>query len=255
MSITLFLGLVAAHFFGSLFLHSFFLHRYSTHRQFTMSPGWEKFFFILTWLAQGPSAMSPKSYAILHLEHHAHSDTEHDPHSPLNFSNKKWGSDFLIAMPKMMMATIKAIREIKHGVHRVVVLYRERKFPEWQEFESFSQTTTGNILTSLMYIALYAAFAPVWWCWLFLPITLINGGIQGAIVNWCGHMWGYRNFNSPDNSKNTWVLSTVMLGELFQNNHHEDPDNANFARKWFEFDPAYVVIIILDTLRIIQLKR
>jgi stearoyl-CoA desaturase (delta-9 desaturase) len=94
----------------------------------------------------------------------------------------------------------------------------------------------------------------VWWCWLFLPFTLANGAIQGAIVNWCGHMWGYRNFNLKDNSKNTWVLSTVMLGELYQNNHHQDQDNPNFGVKWFELDPTYFIIYIFDKVGIVKIK-
>ena len=75
------------------------------------------------------------------------------------------------------------------------------------------------------------------------------GPIHGAIVNWCGHKYGYANFDNGDKSKNSTPFDFFMLGELFQNNHHKRPNNANFAAKWFEFDPVYPgnEIYALDT--------
>jgi stearoyl-CoA desaturase (delta-9 desaturase) len=43
------------------------------------------------------------------------------------------------------------------------------------------------------------------------------------------------------------------MGELFQNNHHYQKDNPNFARKWFEFDMTFFVMRILNRVRIIRL--
>ena len=66
----------------SLFFHSAFLHRYSTHSAFAMSPRMEKIWHFLTWFFQGSSYLLVRGYAIMHREHHAHSDTKDDPHSP-----------------------------------------------------------------------------------------------------------------------------------------------------------------------------
>jgi stearoyl-CoA desaturase (delta-9 desaturase) len=46
-----------------------------------------------------------------------------------------------------------------------------------------------------------------------------------------------------------------MLGELFQNNHHRRPNSANFAAKWFEFDPVYPIMKLLHWVRIIKLRK
>ena len=75
------------HWYGSLFFQSFFLHRYAAHGMFTMSKGWERFFYWSTYVAMGSSYLTPRAYAILHRLHHAHSDTENDPHSPHNSNN------------------------------------------------------------------------------------------------------------------------------------------------------------------------
>src|SRR4026208_874857 len=79
------LAFFVTHWLLSVFCQTFFLHRYGAHRMFTMSKGWERFFHLLTYVAQGSSYLNPRGYAILHRQHHAYSDTEQDPHSPLNF--------------------------------------------------------------------------------------------------------------------------------------------------------------------------
>ena len=81
------------------------------------------------------------------------------------------------------------------------------------------------------------------------------GPIHGAIVNWCGHKYGYATFSNGDRSKNTLNLDFITMGELFQNNHHRYPTRPNFAVRWFEIDPGYQVIRILSWLRIVDLGK
>jgi stearoyl-CoA desaturase (delta-9 desaturase) len=78
------------------------------------------------------------------------------------------------------------------------------------------------------------------------------GPIHGFIVNWFGHTTGYRNYNDlKDNSKNTLPFDFLMMGELYQNNHHKKPNNINFAKRWFELDLGFLFSIILKKMRII----
>ena len=81
------------------------------------------------------------------------------------------------------------------------------------------------------------------------------GPIHGGIVNWCGHKYGYSNFDNKDKSKNTTPFDFLMLGELFQNNHHKYPNSPNFAKKWFEFDPVYPFMRLLHWVGIIKLRK
>jgi stearoyl-CoA desaturase (delta-9 desaturase) len=80
------------------------------------------------------------------------------------------------------------------------------------------------------------------------------GPVHGAIVNWCGHKYGYRNFASDDVSRNTLPFDFLTGGELFQNNHHESAMSPNFAARWFEIDPTYQVMRVLAALKVIDMR-
>ena len=226
----------------SVFFQTFFLHRYGAHRQFTMSKRWERFFHLCTYLAQGSSFLSPRGYAILHRMHHAYSDTPKDPHSPRNFGN----------VLSMMWATKHRYDDFAY--YRVAPEPRfEGGMPEWPLIDKLGQSWVMRLGWVGAYTAFYFAFASSPWLFLLLPLHFVMGPIHGAIVNWCGHRYGYKNFESEDDSKNTLVFDFVTLGELFQNNHHEFSMSPNFAARRFELDPTYLAIKAFAALGIIDL--
>ena len=230
------------HWVLSVFCQSFFQHRYAAHRMFSMSRGWERFFYLFTYLCQGSSFLVPRGYAVLHRMHHAFSDTPRDPHSPRNHGNA--------------VAMMEATRVIYHGIaHRKVE--PEARFdggvPEWPLLDRISQTWTGRIAWGGLYSAYYLMFATAWWHWLLLPIHFVMGPTHGAIVNWCGHKYGYTNFQTGDDARNTLPFDFVTMGELFQNNHHQYGQSPSFAARWFEIDPTYVIMRGLNAVGIIDL--
>ena len=81
------------------------------------------------------------------------------------------------------------------------------------------------------------------------------GPMHGALVNWCGHKYGYSNYDNGDKSKNTTPWGFLMLGELFQNNHHKFPNSPKFASKWYEIDPTYYMMLALDRIRVIKIRK
>lgn len=241
MAILLFLIL---HWYLSLFGQTFFLHRYSAHKMFTMNKFWEKFFYIFSWVTQGSSYLNARAYAILHRMHHAYSDTAKDPHTP----------HFFKEVFTMMWHT-RAIYNRVLNRTAVVEEKFDKNFPEYKKIDKLADSWIIRLLFVAGYIVFYVFFATAWWQYLLLPIHFLMGPIHGAIVNWAGHKYGYRNFNENDKSKNTLIIDFLMLGELFQNNHHHAGARPNFARRWFELDPTYPIIWLLDKLRVIKLKR
>ena len=227
----------------SVFTQSFFLHRYGAHRQFTMSKGWERFFHLFTFMMQGASYLNPRGYAILHRMHHAFSDTKKDPHSPENHANV-----FL-----MMWETAKVYSGFVHGRTQPEARF-DGGTPEWPVLDKLGDAWFTRLAFGAAYTVFYIAFAPHWAYYLLLPAHYLMGPIHGAIVNWCGHRYGYRNFKSADVSRNTLVFDVLTAGELFQNNHHKFGMSPNFAARWFEIDPTYQVMKGLAALRIIDMK-
>jgi stearoyl-CoA desaturase (Delta-9 desaturase) len=113
---------------------------------------------------------------------------------------------------------------------------------------------TGTLLWGASYVGIYMIFATHWWMFLAIPIHWLMGPIHGAIVNWAGHKVGYKNFDNGDNSKNTLIFDFLTMGELFQNNHHKFGMSPNFAAKWFEIDPTYQIMKVLNAVGIIDMS-
>lgn len=226
----------------SVFSQTFFLHRYCAHRMFSMSPGWERFFYLFTYVTQGSSFLVPRGYAILHRMHHAYSDTPKDPHSPRNHGD----------LVSMMLATKK-----KYDDYAYERAAPEARFlggyPEWRALDRLGQSWAGRIAWMAAYTAFYVAFAPTPWLYLLLPFHYLMGPVHGAIVNWGGHMYGYRNFDNGDDSRNTLVFDFLTGGELFQNNHHKFGMSPKFAARWFEIDPTYLVMKVLAAAGVIDM--
>ncbi|MFC4262575.1 acyl-CoA desaturase [Ferruginibacter yonginensis] len=233
-----------AHWFLSLFCQTFFLHRYASHKMFSMNRFWERFFYAFTVLVQGSSFLNPRAYAIMHRMHHAYSDTEKDPHSP-HFFKDVW---------QMTMQTKEIYVNYVNNKVEPEKAFRGN-YPEWKWLDKLSNYWSVRIGFGVLYFLFYLQFATSWWMFLLLPIHFFMGPIHGAIVNWCGHKYGYSNYDNNDHSKNSLPLDFLLMGELFQNNHHKSPNSINFAKKWFEFDPTYPVILLLNKLHIIKLKR
>ena len=63
-----------------------------------------------------------------------------------------------------------------------------------------------------------------------------------------------RRGEGKDNSKNSLPIDFLMMGELYQNNHHKKPNNLNFAEKWFELDIGYLTCFFLKKIKIIYSK-
>lgn len=236
------------HWFLSLFFHTTFLHRYASHKMFEVKGQGEKVLHFLTWFFQGSSYLVPRAYAVMHRMHHEFSDTKEDPHSPHFFKD----------IIQMMIHTKNIYNGFVSGKLTAASQFCN-DLPVWSKFEKFAdhwvtRFTWGTAYSIAYFLLIY--FLDLSWVWfLLLPIHYLMGPVQGAIVNWCGHKYGYQNFNNGDHSHNSEPFGIILMGELFQNNHHKFPESVNFAQKWFELDPTYYVLKVLDWFKIIRLKK
>ena len=228
--------------YSSLFCQTFFQHRYGAHGAFKMSKTTERVFFILCYITQGSSYMSPRAYAIMHRMHHAYTDTEQDPHSPTYSKN----------IFTMMLRT----RNIYTGIFKGTAVIEPRflkNLPEWPAFDRWANSTVSRLLWALAYLSIFMVFATSAWLYLLFPIVLSMGAVHGAIINWFAHKYGYKNFQLKNTSENLLSMDVLMLGESYHNNHHKYPSSINFGVRWHEFDPVYHVIRFLGWLHIIKI--
>ena len=230
------------HWYLSLFSQTFFLHRYAAHGSFTMSRFWERFFFIVTYITQGSSYLSPRAYGIMHRMHHAYTDTELDPHSP------SYDKNFFA----MMLRTKNVYSDIFSGATPVEEKFK-KNIPEWKWFDAFANHWVSRILWTALYVWFYIVFAPSAWWFLLLPIHISMGPMHGVIINWFAHKYGHVNFETDNTSKNLFRLDWLMFGEGYHNNHHKFPSRSNFASGKGEFDLCYPIINLLNKLKVIKM--
>ncbi|RYE38277.1 MAG: acyl-CoA desaturase, partial [Sphingobacteriales bacterium] len=146
------------------------------------------------------SFLNPRAYAIMHKMHHAYSDTEKDPHSP-HFFKDVWEmtmktKDIYLNYAKYKVEPEKAFRS---------------NYPEWPLLDKLSNAWATRILFGVGYVLFYAYFATHWWMYILLPVHFFMGPIHGAIVNWCGHKYGYSNFDNHDHSRNSLPIDFLFM--------------------------------------------
>jgi len=154
----------------------------------------------------------------------------------------------------MMWHTHKIFQGFHSGKNLPAPEFTAEYIPKWDKLDRFGDHLLTRTFFALTYTTIYIFFAPSLWWFLLLPVHFFMGPVQGAIVNWFGHKFGYANYKNGDRSKNTTPWGFILMGELFQNNHHFQKRDPNFARQWYEFDSTYLIMRVLHFNGIITLK-
>jgi stearoyl-CoA desaturase (delta-9 desaturase) len=203
-------------------------HRMLTHQGFD-APSWVRAIFLIL----GSMALvgsKPDEWAATHIRHHAHSDEEGDPHSPLEgFWHAHFG--WLFSLDNFSYAEEYAPQLLNDPV----VMFVNR----WS------------------------------WAWTILPflIPFAIGGWTGLLwggvvrmfwtthvtwsVNSICHTFGRRDFETTDESRNEWVIGLLAFGEGWHNNHHAFPRNAFHGMWWWQFDASGLIISALEKLGLV----
>src|ERR1043165_1406749 len=76
-----------------------------------------------------------------------------------------------------------------------------------------------------------------------------------GVINGIGHYFGYRNFQTGDDSTNMVPWAAWIGGEELHNNHHAYPTSAQFSLRWYEFDLGWMYIRIMQSLGLATVRR
>jgi stearoyl-CoA desaturase (delta-9 desaturase) len=214
-------------------------HRLLTHRSFATYPAIEYGFAALGSLTLQGSVID---WVADHRKHHAHADRDGDPHSP------HLGEG--------------ALRSLWHA--HVGWLFRDQGRAEKERY-------APDLLDDPVMRAIDRAFPAFIALSLAIPFLLgwaltgtVAGGITGLVwgglarvflfnqaifcVNSICHFHGRRRFATGDRSTNVFWLAPLSLGESWHHNHHAFPRSAMHGLRWYEVDPAGLVIRLLARL-------
>lgn len=214
-----------------------YLHRHQTHKALTLHPIVSHFFRFWLWLTTG---MVTADWVAIHRKHHATTDVEGDPHSPVVLGIKKvfWeGAELYRAARKDK----EMVAKYSHGTPK-----------DWLERNLYSRHSAKGV-TLMLLLDLFFFGVPGLTVW---AIQMIWIPFHAAgVVNGIGHYWGYRNYECPDAATNIIPWGFWIGGEELHNNHHTFASSAKFSVKWWEFDIGWMYIRILSFFRLAKVKK
>jgi stearoyl-CoA desaturase (delta-9 desaturase) len=214
----------------AVFSTTIFLHRSATHRALLLHPGLAWVFKFALWLTTG---LLTKEWVAVHRKHHAFTDQEGDPHSPLleGFWAVQLGNVFYY------------VRELKKS--DIVERYARDITEGWWDRHVFRHGLLGLGVG----IAALCAVLGLWWGLLAAGIhAVMYVFVLSSSINGLCHHVGYKNFDNT--ATNIRSLAILTGGEGLHNNHHGYPRSPKFSFRGSEFDPAWPVIRLLILLRL-----
>jgi len=210
-----------------------YLHRTLAHRALSLNPVVDQAFRFLIWITTG---LRPREWVAVHRKHHAFTDVEGDPHSPVIYG---W---------------------VKVQLQNVAMYKREASNPATvaRYAKDLPPTTMDRLFYdhALFGLAIGIGLLVVMFGWqvgllaAFVHVNIYLGG--SAAVNAIGHHFGRKPY---DNSAgNLQWLALITAGEGLHNNHHAAPTSAKLSHRWFEVDYGWWVIKVLTWLRLARVR-
>jgi stearoyl-CoA desaturase (delta-9 desaturase) len=203
-------------------------HRYFAHRSYKTSR-W--FRFVLGCLGCTALQNGPLWWASLHRQHHRHSDTPEDVHSPV-IGGVWWSHVGWVFAADWNKGELKSVQDLS-------------RYPELRLLNRYDWVP-AFMLASLCFLigglrGLVVGF--------FLSNVLSRHAV--FLVNSACHLWGRRRFATADRSRNNALVAMLTLGEGWHNNHHHYQSSANQGFRWWEIDITYYLIRLLGVMGLV----
>ena len=222
-------------------------HRLLAHRSLVV-PKWLE--HGITMFAQCSLQDTPAKWVTVHRLHHVYSDQRPDPHSP--FVNFFWSHFEWLFFQNTATRSITSMQKYAHDILQ----------------DPFYMKMEKSYLGPMIYLAhllMYSvAGAIIGWLTTgtamgalqFSLSLFVWGGLVRTVLGWhvtwsvnsLTHLFGYRNYETDEGSRNNWFVAVTAMGEGWHNNHHHDPAAASNWHRWWEFDLTYCVILVLKHL-------
>jgi fatty-acid desaturase len=221
-------------------------HRLLTHRSYRCPKWFEHTLAILgvCTLMEGPAR-----WVLTHRIHHQHSDHTPDPHSPL--VTWFWGHMGWLFVENRQLSRMSTYERYARDLLQDRFYFRLERNYLWVWVYvahavlfyfvglAIGWATTGELMGGVQFglsLLVYGVFFRTIYSW------HVTWGVNSA-----AHMWGYRNYETNENSRNNWFFGLATNGDGWHNNHHADPRSAahGFA-KWWELDVTYLTLCLFE---------
>jgi stearoyl-CoA desaturase (delta-9 desaturase) len=230
-----------SYFFRMFFITGFY-HRYFSHKTFKTN----RFFqFLFGFLGATAGQRGPLWWASHHRQHHRHTDTEQDPHSPLH-QGFLWSHIQWFLTQKNFHTDYNNIPDLE-------------KFTELKWLDKFEDLAPILLGVSCYCIGSFlGSYKPdlqtnglQLLTWGFIVPTVLVMHVTFCI-NSIAHSFGKKRYKTKDESRNNFILAILTLGEGWHNNHHHFPGSVRQGFYWWEIDITYYLLKVLNFLGIIR---
>jgi stearoyl-CoA desaturase (delta-9 desaturase) len=217
-------------------------HRLLTHRGLKC-PKWLEHAMVI--IAMSCLQETPARWVAIHRRHHQFADQQPDPHSPLAsffWSHIGW---ILVDQPELS----------RLGIYQRYAkdILRDRFYVALERKNCLVWINLGQ-----MPLFFGVGFAVAWLsgeaaaAQTGLGIMMFGVFVRTVLVwhitwavNSATHLWGYRNYETDEDSRNNLVVGLISNGEGWHNNHHADPRSARHGHRWWEIDNTWLTIRLL----------
>lgn len=221
-------------------------HRLFTHKSFS-AKSWFRFSL---GAAGTMSSQGPIMYWVAdHRFHHRHSDTSEDLHSP-----HKYGSGFTNLMKGYLHSHVGWMLKGEHvsPLRHAIDLARDPITIHLTKYY-LRYVGLGIVLPGIFMLAIEptvhgfirGAF------WGGIVRILVVHHVTWSINSIC-HLFGTRDFNTKDESRNNMLFGVIGLGEGWHNNHHAFPNSARHGLQKHQIDISYMLLILLRKFGIVS---
>jgi len=205
----------------AILLTTLWLHRALAHRALTVRPWLTNVFRVLIWITTG---LRPRQWVAVHRLHHAYTDVEGDPHSPV-----------LLGTTYVQVANVALYRRAANNPDIVARYAKDLPADRWDRV-LFDHALLG-LSIGIGILVLLLGVVPGLMAAAIHTVSYL--ALSGAI-NALGHAIGKRP--NPNTATNLQWLALITAGEGLHNNHHAVPTSPRLAMARREIDPAWWVI-------------
>lgn len=214
--------------------NTLFLHRGLTHKSFEMTTPVKLFFIPAVFIGL---LGDPAGWVAIHRHHHGTSDTANDFHSPRHgalFAHLIWAHKLPRELAEKVLSNAKDVLRdpLMRAVHNPAVFI-------------------GGHLAAAAGMYALLGLPGLLWC-LYVPLVLVNHA-ESSINSIChSPKFGYRTFETKDDSRNVGWLGILTMGDSYHNNHHYAGRRARHGVAWYEVDLTHIVIYVLEKVGLVK---